>query len=219
MSRRAQWRQPSASPRRWYPAVCSACSVSSRAACGCRTFFTTTRGCSARRWRPRRRRVTEAMALDDLKASILGSWRTNSRVTAYLVEHIPDALWDAQIPGQPRRTVRMLAGHLHNARCMWLKTLGKEHRITVPASGDRRRAGRRDLLAALQRRGEGIEPLLALGITAGGHIPPSKAYVWRNLPLDVAHVLSYFVAHEGHHRGQIVMLARQLGLRLPAEAT
>jgi uncharacterized damage-inducible protein DinB len=27
------------------------------------------------------------------------------------------------------------------------------------------------------------------------------------------------VAHEGHHRGQIVMLARQLGCRLPAEVT
>jgi uncharacterized damage-inducible protein DinB len=44
-------------------------------------------------------------------------------------------------------------------------------------------------------------------------------YVWRNLPLDVGHVLAYFVAHEGHHRGQIVMLARQVGYRLPGEVT
>ena len=59
-----------------------------------------------------------------------------------------------------------------------------------------------------------MEALLELGIDNGGHVPPSKAYVWRNLPLDVPHVLTYFVAHEGHHRGQIVMLARQLGHRL-----
>jgi uncharacterized damage-inducible protein DinB len=32
-------------------------------------------------------------------------------------------------------------------------------------------------------------------------------------------VLTYFVAHEAHHRGQIVMLARQLGHRLPSEIT
>jgi uncharacterized damage-inducible protein DinB len=54
-------------------------------------------------------------------------------------------------------------------------------------------------------------------MAAGGHVPPSKAYVWRNLPLDVPHVLAYFVAHEAHHRGQIVMLARQLGHRLPGD--
>lgn len=151
----------------------------------------------------------------DLGATILAAWRTNSRVTAYLVEHLPAELWGASVPGEPRRTVRMIAGHLHNARCMWLKTLGQEHGIAVPASVDRRTVGRRELLAALKRSSKGIEALLELGLAAGGHVPPSKAYVWRNLPLDVPHVLAYFVAHEGHHRGQIVMLARQLGHRLP----
>ena len=44
-------------------------------------------------------------------------------------------------------------------------------------------------------------------------------YIWRNLPLDVGHLLTYFVAHERHHRGQIVLVARQIGFRLPAEVT
>jgi uncharacterized damage-inducible protein DinB len=153
----------------------------------------------------------------DLGATLLAAWRTNSRVTAYLVEHLPAALWDVPVPGAPRRTVRMIAGHLHNARCMWLKTLGQEHGIAIPASVDRRKVARRELLSALKRSSTGIAALLELGIAAGGHVPPSKAYVWRNLPLDVPHVLTYFVAHEGHHRGQIVMLARQLGHRLPSD--
>jgi uncharacterized damage-inducible protein DinB len=156
-------------------------------------------------------------ATTDLGTTLLTAWRTNSRVTAYLVEHIPAALWDAPIPGAPQRTVRMIAGHLHNARCMWLKTLGQEHGLTIPASVDRRKVARRELLAALERSSSGIEALLELGLAAGGRVPPSKGYVWRNLPLDVHHVLTYFVAHEGHHRGQIVMLARQLGHRLPSE--
>src|SRR5262245_34334105 len=155
----------------------------------------------------------------ELDATLLASWRTNSRVTAYLIEHLPAALWDAAIPGAPRRTVRMIAGHVHNARCMWLKTLGQEQGIAIPAQVDRRKVARHELLTALERSSRGIERLLELGITAGGRVPPSKAYVWRNLPLDVPHVLTYFVAHEGHHRGQIVMLARQLGHRLPLQIT
>lgn len=151
----------------------------------------------------------------DLDETVIDAWRTNNRVTAYLVEHLPAALWRAAVPGAPRRTVCMIAGHLHNARCSWIKTLGQEHGVAVPASVDRRTVTRRQLLTALGRSSGGITALLELGVAAGGHLPPSKRYVWRNLPLDVPHVLTYFVAHEGHHRGQIVMLARQLGHRLP----
>jgi uncharacterized damage-inducible protein DinB len=153
----------------------------------------------------------------DLGVTLIDSWRTSSRVTAYLVEHLPAELWQAAVPGAPRRTISMIAGHLHNARCMWIKTLGQEHGIVVPASVDRRNVTRRQLLAALKRSSAGVEALLALGLAAGGHVPSSKRYVWRNLPLDVHHILIYLVAHEGHHRGQIVMLARQLGHRLPSD--
>ena len=155
----------------------------------------------------------------DLPEAILTAWGTNSRVTGDLIEHIPAALWSAPVPGVPTRTVRAIAAHLHNARCSWIKTLGQEHGIVAPTRVDHRAVTRRQLHAALNRSSRGIAALLQLGCSRGGRIPSSKAYVWRNLPLDVGHVLTYFVAHEAHHRGQIVMLARQLGYRLPVEIT
>jgi uncharacterized damage-inducible protein DinB len=157
--------------------------------------------------------------MPDLGPTVLAAWRTNSLVTAHLVEQLPAVLWDASIPGIPRRTFRSIAAHIHNARSRWLRTLGQEHGLAVPPLVDFRRVTRRSLLSALKRSGRGIEDLLEFGIAAGGEVPASKAYVWRNLPLDVGHVLAYFVAHEGHHRGQIVMAARQLGHRLPPEVT
>ncbi len=150
---------------------------------------------------------------------LLDAWRTNNRVTVFLVEHLPHELWGAKVPGAPRRTVRMIAGHIHNARCTWIKTLGKEHGIAVPRAVNRHKVGPKELIPALGRSSRGIVSLLTLGLDRGGTIPVSSSYIWRNLPLDVGHVLTYFVAHEGHHRGQIVMLARQLGYRLPVEIT
>ena len=102
---------------------------------------------------------------------------------------------------------------------MWLKTLGRPHGIPVPSSVDRRKVSRRQLIAALNRSSRGIEALLRLEFRCGGKVPATPAYVWRNLPLDVGHLLTYFVAHEGHHRGQIVLVARQIGSRLPAAVT
>jgi uncharacterized damage-inducible protein DinB len=155
----------------------------------------------------------------NLRDTILDAWKTNNRVTVFLVEHLPAELWEAKLPGAPRRTIRMLAGHIHNARCRWIKTLGQEHGFAVPRSVDRYKVKPKDLVAALERSGAGILGLLKFGMDHGGRIPASSSYVWRNLPLDVGHVLTYFVAHEAHHRGQIVMLGRQLGYRLPAEVT
>ena len=152
-----------------------------------------------------------------LRESLLAAWATTNRTTIFLIEHLPPALWTAAVPGAPRRTVRMIAGHLHNARCMWVKTLGRPHGIAVPASVDRRRASRAQVIAALKRSDRAMAALLDFACEHAGRIPPTPAYVWRNLPLDVGHVLTYFVVHEGHHRGQIVMLARQLGHRLPPE--
>jgi uncharacterized damage-inducible protein DinB len=42
---------------------------------------------------------------------------------------------------------------------------------------------------------------------------------WQNFPTDLPHFVAYFVAHEAHHRGQLVLLARQLGYRLPGAVT
>ena len=152
----------------------------------------------------------------DLPSSLISAWRTSNRVTTAFVGHLPAEVWNASVPGIPRRSIRAIAAHLHNSRCRWIRTLGREHGIATPDLVDERRVTQRRLAAALKRSSAGMEALLELGLENDGTLPPSKGYVWRNLALDVGHVLTYFVGHEAHHRGQIVMAARQAGHRLPA---
>jgi uncharacterized damage-inducible protein DinB len=148
----------------------------------------------------------------DLAGSVLAAWTTSNRVTTYLVEQIPAKLWSAAVPGIPSRTIREIAAHLHNARCRWIKTLGAEQGITVPTRVDQRAVTRKQVVAALTKSSRGMVALLRLACRSGT-LPLPKAYTWRNLALDVGHVLTYFVAHDAHHRGQIVMAARQLNHR------
>jgi uncharacterized damage-inducible protein DinB len=148
--------------------------------------------------------------------ALIAAWRTTHRVTAYLIENLPAGLWTQPVPGQPRRTVRTIAAHLHNARCMWIKMIGARHGVAVPRPVDGRRVRPAELLRALSRSSDGIVRLIRLGLARGGAVPPAA---WQNFPTDLVHFLSYFVAHEAHHRGQLVLLARQLGHRLPGGVT
>ena len=150
------------------------------------------------------------------ESDLIAAWRTNNRVTVYLIEHLPPELWSLNVPGSPRRTIRMLAAHIHNARCSWIKMIGERHGVAVPKSVDGRVVRPSELTRALERSSRGMIELIRLGLSRDGAIPPAA---WQNFPTDLVHFLSYFVAHEAHHRGQLVMLARQLGHRLPAEVT
>ena len=143
---------------------------------------------------------------------LIAAWRTNNQATVYLIEHLPPSLWSRPVPGIPRLSTRIIAAHIHNSRCSWIKSIGARHGVTVPRLVDLRRVRPKELVLALSRSSKGMIGLIELGIVRGGRVPRAT---WQNFPADLEHFLSYFAAHEAHHRGQLVMVARQLGHRLP----
>jgi uncharacterized damage-inducible protein DinB len=150
----------------------------------------------------------------DAGERVIAAWRTTNRATTYLIEHLPADVWSSDVPGVPGLTVRKIAAHIHNSRCQWIKQLGARHGVAVPRMVDLRRVRARELVRALSRSSQGMIRLIELGVAHGGRVPRAT---WQNFPTDLEHFLSYFVAHEAHHRGQLCLLARQLGRRLPKD--
>jgi len=145
---------------------------------------------------------------------LIAAWNTSHHTTIYLIENLPPELWSMKVPGYPQKSIRRIAAHLHNARCGWVKSIGEKHAVKVPKPVDLNRISQSGLVKALDRSSKGIVDLIKLGASRGGEIP---AAFWQNFPTDLTHFLCYFVAHEAHHRGQLIMLARQLGHRLPRD--
>jgi len=162
------------------------------------------------------RTVTRMPSTSAAAARVVAAWRTNQKVTTYLIERLPRELWSMPVPGSPRRTVRMIAAHLHNSRCRWIKAMGSQAGIVAPPFVDLRRVSPLALVRALALSSESMIRLIELGASRGGRIPRST---WQNFPTDIEHFLAYFVAHEAHHRGQLVLIARVLGRSLPKDVT
>jgi len=143
----------------------------------------------------------------------IAAWRTTHRATAFLIESLPPAVWSSPVPGVPRQTVRRIAAHVHNSRCRWIKALGARHGVAEPRRVDLSRVRQPELLRALERSSRGMVALIELAVSNGGKVPRAT---WQNFPADMEHFLTYFAAHEAHHRGQLLLVARQLGHRLPS---
>ncbi len=153
--------------------------------------------------------------MDALHESVLDAWLINSRTTAFLIERLPSDLWPLGLPGAPRRTVRSIAVHLHNCRCLWMNSLAKQSGISIPRRVARATATQAEVLAALALSGAALYRLLRVGLENGGAFPGVSApFIYGAMPRNAVLFCGYALSHEAHHRGQLVVTARALGHRL-----
>jgi uncharacterized damage-inducible protein DinB len=140
-----------------------------------------------------------------------------------LIEHLDPAVWTAKPPGKARsRSIAAIFTHMHNVRCKWIR-LTAPH-LKVPRQLNRSHCTPQQARAGLAESAARCAEMLAeaLGERNSDSNSNSNDRVEKFLrdgwakPWPVGpEMLCYMLAHEAHHRGQVCMLAHQLGFPLP----
>ena len=147
---------------------------------------------------PASKKSAAAFALPD---ALVAAYATSDRINRYLVENLSDEGWRSDPLTGKGRTIAAIVAHIHNVRLMWLKVAAKDE--PLPDELDRATVTRQQALAALEKSHDAVARLIMAALAGDGRI--------RRFRPDVAGFLAYLISHDAHHRGQISMLARQVG--------
>ena len=142
-----------------------------------------------------------------LPQALLDAFDTNNRINQYLIENLPAEAWRAKPLEGKGRVVAAIVAHMHNVRVMWLKAAKMAH---IPEQLDRGTVTPAQAIRALEKSCAALHTVCQRALETDGRIKGFRP--------DVAGFFGYLMAHDAHHRGQIAMLARQVGHPLPQKA-
>jgi uncharacterized damage-inducible protein DinB len=143
------------------------------------------------------------------------TFAANDRINQVLIENLDPAAWRAKPPGKAR-TIAAIFTHIHNVRTKWVR-LTAPH-LKVPTQLNRAHCTPQQARAALAESAARCMEMLDEALGDGrGRIKNFRSDGWaRPMPVGLE-MLCYMLSHEAHHRGQVCMLAHQLGFPLPKE--
>ena len=137
---------------------------------------------------------------------LLEAWRTNNRISRFLIERISDEGMGSTLSKHGGRTVAGQFAHMHNNRVWQLQKRAKDLAEGLEVFATKTSPAREELIAAFEASGAAVEAFLSDVFEE----KPKR----RGFKRGLATTLAYFVAHESHHRGSILLTLKQSGHRL-----
>jgi uncharacterized damage-inducible protein DinB len=135
----------------------------------------------------------------EVDLELLEAFRQSGLASEYLIGALPARIWRADPPGGRGRTIAAIVAHMQSVRRTFARMGGAR-----PPRLDRRHATPAQARRALRRSTDDLARLFESAVAAG------RARV-KGMPRRAVNMLAYLMQHDAHHRGQICMLARDLG--------
>lgn len=144
-----------------------------------------------------------------LADQIVEAWRINHRVNELLIDHISPKGMRSTLSPRGGRDVAQQFGHLHNVRLRWLEVCAKDLTRGVEKLDSKTSPTKAALKTHLAASTEAVAKLFERSLAADGVVKGFKR--------GVVPMLGYFLAHEGHHRGSILLTLKQTGHKVSTE--
>ena len=123
-----------------------------------------------------------------------------------LVDNIPDE--DMNNTLSPRgRTVYLQLVHMHNVRMSWLEVSAPTIFNKYATIKKEETFNRKSLRKAFEDSARGLEELFSNSWDNQGKV--------KNFKKGLLPMLGYFISHESHHRGNIILTLKQTGVKIP----
>jgi uncharacterized damage-inducible protein DinB len=151
---------------------------------------------------------------------LIKTYAINDPMNQLVFKHLDPRAWRAEPPGPKGegRSIAAIFAHLHNNRLSWIRRSAPHLKCPAPLDPDR--CTMKQAAAAHKKSAAQCLRMLkdALSSDPKRRVTKFSRGSWAPDWPAGATMFAYMFSHEAHHRGQILMLAHQLGYRLPDEA-
>jgi uncharacterized damage-inducible protein DinB len=155
-------------------------------------------------------------ALAEIRDSLLETYACNDAMNQLILSELDPRAWLAEPSGKKGsgRTIAAIFAHLHNVRLSWLKNSAPHLKCPAPLDPDH--CTMKQAAAAHRKSGAQCLRMLtdALSASPDRRVAKFARGSWAQTWPAGGTMFAYMFSHEAHHRGQILMLAHQLGYRI-----
>ncbi len=148
--------------------------------------------------------------MSSMRDELVEAWRTNNRINLFLIDKISTAGLKCSLSSRGGRDVARQFAHLHDVRIYHLEKRAKDLANGLAKFQSKGAPTvtptKAQLKKALTASGRAIETFLE-DVIAG--TPKRKGF-----KKGIFTTLSYFIAHESHHRGSILLTLKEAGHNL-----
>jgi len=145
------------------------------------------------------------------------AFAVNDQMNQLVLEHLDPRAWRAKPPGDKGRTIAAIFAHVHNIRRKWLR-LSAPH-LKLPEQLNRSQCTPKQVKGALAESAARCSEMLAEALAnPRSRIQKFRRDGWARPWAPGAAMFAYMISHDAHHRGQVCMLAHELGHPLPGRA-